>query len=228
MTRRKCAEGFVSNKKARKQTKLNEKRKENTRTEREAVIIACEDSVSAPLYFKNLFHDLITNHAIAASSLVIVKHGHTDPYGVLQDMLQYDDYKDFTHKWIVIDRDEERTNGGGHPLENFNRAIAEASKKKINVAYSNPCFEIWYLLHFEYRNTPIDRDELYRKLVEELGYSKDNLPDLIPAQQSSAIKYAKNLIESWVSMQGETKPASDNPSTTVHELVEVLNGLKTI
>ena len=226
MSRRQGAEGFESKKKARKQVKKDNQRTQNTRNERETVLIACEDSVSAPLYFRNIFHDLKVNHSIAASSLVIAKHNHTDPNGVLQDLLDHPDYKDFDHQWIVIDRDVERTNGGGHPLENFNQAITSANSKNIRVAYSNPCFEIWYLLHFEYRNTAMDRDVLIEKLVCDIQYKKNELPGLNQEQQNTAINNAQNLINSWKDIQGITKPATDNPSTTVHELVILLNRFK--
>lgn len=224
MSRRQGVEG--TSKKTSKQAKKGTQRVENTRDERKAVILACEDSVSAPLYFNAIFDDLKINHAIAASSLVIAKHTHTDPLGVLQDLLNHSGYEDFDHQWIVIDRDEERTNGGGHTLENFNQAIAKAGGRRINVAYSNPCFEIWYLLHFEYRNTAIDRDELYQKLERNYQYKKNKLLILTQEQQNTAIKNAQKLIKSWEDVQGATSPSTDNPSTTVHNLVKLLNGFK--
>lgn len=222
------AEGFESKKKARKAQKIDDRRTKNTIDERENLLIACEDSVSAPLYFRAIFTDLVKNHAIAASSFVIAKHGHTDPEGVLEDLLAHPNYEEFSHKWIVIDRDEERTNGGGHTLENFNKAILEAKKNKVEVAYSNPCFEIWYLLHFEYRNTAIDRDEVLEKLESYIEYNKNVLPDLNADQQKFAVKNAERLIADWqaTNYASKTSPESDNPSTTVHDLVNVLNGFK--
>lgn len=225
MSRRQGAEGFESNKKARKQAKIAQ-RTQDTQDERSMLLIACEDSVSAPLYFRAIFNDLKNNHAIAASSLVIAKHEHTDPEGVLKDLLDHPNYQDFDHQWIAIDRDVERTNGGGHTLKSFNQTIAKAKANKIKVAYSNPCFEIWYLLHFNYRTTAIDRDELVKLLKHDYQYSKNKL--FFPNQdlQKTAIKNAARLIQSWVEPQGTTKPATDNPSTTVHDLVTLLNGFK--
>jgi hypothetical protein len=220
------AEGFQSSKKARKaRKKINEKRVKNTIDERKSIIIACEDSVSAPLYFNAIFDDLKKNHAIAAASLIIATHKHTDPCGVLKDLLAYPDYENFSYKWIVIDRDEERTNSGGHTLANFKMAMITAKTQKVDVAYSNPCFEIWYLLHSEYRNTAIDRDELIKKLEDSIAYSKNVLPDLKDLQDT-AIKNANNLLQLWIDTQGINTPETNNPSTTVHKLVEVLNGLK--
>ncbi len=96
MSRRQSAEGFKSNKKARKQVK----RAQDTKDERERLIIACEGIESERIYFKNIFNDLKKNHAIAASSLIIAKHKHTDPSGVLQDLLDTPDYQDFDHQWM--------------------------------------------------------------------------------------------------------------------------------
>jgi hypothetical protein len=225
MSRRQGAEGFISSKKTSKQEKTTQ-RTQDTQDERSMLLIACEDSVSAPLYFRAIFNDLKNNYAIAASSLVITKHKHTDPDGILDDLLNHPNYKDFDHQWIVIDRDVERTNGGGHTLKNFNQAIARARDKKIKVAYSNPCFEIWYLLHFDYRNTAIDRDELVKLLKHDYQYSKNKLFFPNQDRQKTAIRNATNLIQSWVDPQGTTKPATDNPSTTVHDLVTLLNGFK--
>lgn len=224
MSRRQGAEGFKSNKKARKQAKKDKLRLENTRDERITVIIACEDSVSAPLYFRDLFDRLKKSRTMAVSSFVIATHKHSDPVGVLQDLLDHEkaQKQTFEHRWIVIDRDEERTGGGGHSLENFNEAIIKAHSNKIEVAYSNPCFEIWYLLHFEYRNTPIDRDELFNKLEREHQYQKNRLLSLTQEQHKTAIENAKNLIDSWEKINGKTSPAKDNPSTTIHNLIALL------
>jgi hypothetical protein len=140
----------------------------------------------------------------------------------LQDLQNHQGYDEFDHQWIVIDRDEERTNSGGHTLENFTQAITIAKSKGIKVAYSNPCFEIWYLLHFEYRNTAIDRDELVEKLELNYQYAKNKLFAVVLNQdlQITAIKNAQKL-------HNASQSATDNPNTTVHELVKLLNGFKT-
>jgi len=220
MSRRRGAENFESNKKFRKQNKLDLKRNKNTKSIRQSIILACEGTKTECLYFNDIFLELKNNHQIASSSLVIADHHHTDPIGVLSDLLNHPNYQDFQYKWIVIDRDEERTNGGGHTLDNFNTALSKAKSKGIKVAYSNPCFEIWYLLHFEYRNTAIDRDELCNKLITEFGYQKNTL------FKQGCLSYAKDnanrLLENYI----HNDPANNNPSTTVHKLVEELEGFK--
>ncbi|MCK5354140.1 MAG: RloB domain-containing protein, partial [Methyloprofundus sp.] len=211
MARRQAAEGFQSNKKARKQEKKQAKLKlgriQETRVERETFILAGEGTKSEPLYFESIFSDLKKKHKIASSSLVIAKHRHTNPKGVLKDLLKHPNYQDFDHRWIVIDRDIERTGGGGHSLNDFNCAITRAKSKKVNVAYSNPCFEIWYLLHLEFRNTAIDRDELIAKLEHDYGYHKNQL--FQHGSKRDAIHNAKQLLNTYHVVD----PANNNPST---------------
>ena len=135
---------------------------------------------------------------------------------------------EFEHKWIVIDRDEMRPNGGGHEVENFNGAISSAKAKGIQVAYSNPSFEIWYLLHFEYRNSPIDREAVIKELKKYVDYAKNSrtiYQEILPLQKV-AIANAKRLKATYEVNGRILNPTIDNPSTTVYELVEVLNGLK--
>ena len=223
MSRRKSKE---DNKAEWNQRKLD--RKKNIRKELIKVIIACEGTVTEKNYFESIFSRLIENHNITKTSLVIAKHSHTDPKGVLADLekaLEKDN--EFEHKWIVIDRDEMKPNGGGHSLENFNGAISSATSKGIQVAYSNPSFEIWYLLHFVYRNTPIDRVEVIKELNKHIDYEKNSntIYSQILQLQETAITNAKRLDSTYTNDGRILQPSVDNPSTTVYKLVEILNGL---
>jgi len=208
--------------------KRKDDRKKGVKKELDRVIIACEGTVTEKQYFQSIFDDLVANNNIAKTSLVIAKHSHTDPKGVLADLekaLEKD--SEFEHKWIVIDRDEVKPNGGGHDIENFNGAISSAEAKGIDVAYSNPSFEIWYLLHFEYRNTALSRDEVIKKLKKYVDYEKNSKTIYIEllSLQKNAIDNAKKLEAMHTSNGRKLDPAIDNPSTTVYKLVETLNGL---
>ena len=225
------------------------KRRVNDKKTVPDIIIACEDSVSSPTYFQMIVNKLIEKKIITQDSFIIVKHQHTNPMGVLSDLKKYKNengksYKDFDHKWIVIDRDSERVNGGGHRKEDFNNALKNAKSKKsnlnIDVAYSNDSFELWYLLHFEYRNTAITRDEIVKKVIEKLKekksykfakLNKDNIKqenytklifETLKPLQETATRNAKKLLESYGNSHN---PESDNPSTRIHLLVEILNSI---
>ncbi len=130
--------------------------------------------------------------------------------------------------WVVFDRDSFKANS-------FNSAILRAKANNINCAWSNEAFELWYLLHFHNRTTPMKRDE-YKKAIEQavnskLGnkkkpfkYKKNDtemysLLNKIGSQET-AIKWAKELANS---ISGE-QFANYNPQTMVFKLVEELNG----
>ncbi len=204
------------------------------------IIIACEDKVSAPTYFKMIVSKLIQNRAITQDSFVIATPHNTHPTGVLADLVNHQcdngkTYQEFEHKWIVIDRDKERVNGGGHTKEDFNNAIKDAEKLEVDVAYAIDSFEIWYLLHFDYRDTAISRDDILDTIIKKLKainlskfdkLNKKNIKNKentklifveLLGMQETAIKNAERLLES--------SPENNDPSTTVHKLVELLNGL---
>jgi len=131
---------------------------------RKLMILACEGLKTERNYFDAWFDKLRIERKISPRSCVIAPHDHTNPTGVLADLVAYQSngitFSDFEHKWIVIDRDEERTNGGGHTVLDFNEALNQAEKQGVSVAYSNPCFEFWYLLHYDFRDSALHRDDL--------------------------------------------------------------------
>lgn len=61
---------------------------------------------------------------------------------------------DFDEIWCVVDVDD-------HP--NLNSAIAEARDAGIEIAVSNPCFELWLVLHVEDQTTEVDRHTIQRR-----------------------------------------------------------------
>lgn len=64
--------------------------------------------------------------------------------------------------WCVFDVDS-------FPKENFKRVLDRANQNKYRVAWSNECFEIWYLLHFDYFDAGVDRDTYGERLTDRLG-----------------------------------------------------------
>jgi hypothetical protein len=228
------------------------KSKDKTKSKVPDIIISCEDSISSPAYFKEIIDNLIINKQITQDSFVLVPHdGGTQPSKVLERLKNYSDkngktFKDFHYKWIVIDRDVERTNGGGHTSEDFNLAINSAKSKKqklnIEVAYSNDSFELWYLLHFDYLDTSFLRDEINVRLIKKLkeknphkfallnnvnikqaNYTKHIYDELLTLQPT-AIKNAIKLLESY----GTVHNPECDISTTVYKLIVVLNDLNKI
>lgn len=81
---------------------------------------------------------------------------------------------------------------------------------------------MWYLLHFNYHDTRIPRNEYISKLNSCFGkpYVKNSetIYDELENKIDDAIHNAQHLLNQY----DVPNPATDNPSTTVHLLVEQL------
>jgi hypothetical protein len=121
----------------------------------------------------------------------------------------------------VFDRDKNPNNP--NDSQNFNSAITLARNNGIDVAYSNDAFELWYLLHFNFYNTGISRQRYQNMLTNKLGHeykkNSETIYEELKDKQQDAIKHAKLLLQKY----DRPNPETDNPSTTVHLLVEELN-----
>jgi hypothetical protein len=121
----------------------------------------------------------------------------------------------FDQVWCVFDRDE-------FPGPDFNHAIALARQYGMDVAYSNEAFELWYVLHFGYTSTPMDRREYCRRLDKLLGHAYDKASATMHRELESrlpdALEHAKRLLAQY----DPPNPMQDRPSTRVHVLVEQL------
>lgn len=113
--------------------------------------------------------------------------------------------------WCVFDIDE-------HPR--VDEATHLAAESGINLAISNPCIELWFLLHFADQTAYIDRHAVQRDAKAHLKCGKD-LDDA--ALDSLAEKFglakarAKRLDEKH---RGDGTRAPGNPSSGVWRIVD--------
>lgn len=190
-----------------KQNRDSFKRKKNNRPLRKTFLIVCEGECTEPNYF-NSFRvpkDICEIVGVGDNTLRLV-----------EEAIARGKQGKYDQVWVVMDKDD-------FPIQNFNNALSKARANKIHVAYSNEAFELWYLLHFDYHHTASSRGSYKEWLTVRLGfkYKKNdpNIYDHLEEKQLIAIQNAKRLLSDY----GKThKPARDNPSTTVHLLVEAL------
>ena len=113
----------------------------------------------------------------------------------------------------MFDRDE-------HPR--FDEAKNMAYGNGIRLAISNPCFELWGILHYQEYNAPLDRHECQRKLGELCPYysnkKKKSFDDtkVIEDNYRNAVRRAENSL----ARREEEGDPEGNPSTTVYRLTE--------
>jgi len=121
--------------------------------------------------------------------------------------------------WVVYDKDD-------FTWQHFNRAIDLANAHgEIVACWSNECFELWYLLHFVYRDTAMGREEIFQKVGEYLGSDYEKSDTSIYDQLIDKIEIALRNAKKLEAENGLGPDARRNPSTKVHHLIEALQDL---
>jgi hypothetical protein len=200
-------------------------RKTETRRTLERFLIVCEGTKTEPNYFKSFQNFLPRNlvqiaiHGEGASTLSLVERAREIIAAKEKCTIKFD------HIWLVFDRDS-------FGADDFDNAINSAKASKMNSAWSNEAFELWYILHFEYRNTAMNRNE-YKKILSahlKKEYEKNaiDMCDLLNkyGNQTLAIKWAKKLHEEH--LENKVSPSRSNPCTCVYELINELNSFANI
>lgn len=220
----------IDNAVLKRRAREEKKRKTEFKSKRKFYLIVCEGEKTEPNYFESLKSSLpkgvleLTNIDIdgtGKNTLSIVEEAEK-----LRTRYEEKYLRKIDKVWAVFDKDS-------FPAKNFNNAInkGENSKPKINCAWTNEAFELWYLLHFNYYNTGISRVQ-YQKLIEkevnkvanqtDFKYRK-NSKDMFAilnkfGSQENAIRNAKNLESQYF----DRSFSSHNPCTKVHRLINEL------
>ena len=181
----------------------------NQREKRQRFLIVCEGKRTEPNYFLS-FRMPTVQVEVAGLGM--------DPLQLVDEAVARISKAakgTYDQVWCVFDRDS-------WTVDNFNGALSSARARKIEVAWSNEAFELWYMLHFNYHDTAIPRTEYISRLSDLLGqpYNKKDTDfyDMLAARVETAIRHAERLLSQY----NPPNPATNNPATTVHLLVEEL------
>ncbi len=188
-------------------------RKSSNRKEYNILVLVCEGKKTERNYFK---HFKARNNGLR---IEIPNTTVTDPENLVKFALsqipKYD--LDLVHGdqiWCIFDVD---TNTD----ESIQKTVSLA-KDKIRLCISNPCFEIWYLLHFNYTDQRVSSSDLQsrlKKYIPEYNKTKDYF-DFLLHNRETAIKNANKLNQSNMTKGIEMLSTKSNPSTQVVELVQ--------
>lgn len=112
--------------------------------------------------------------------------------------------------WAVFDRDE-------HPL--IPEAMQQCSASKVEVAFSNPCFELWLILHFEDYDRP-DHRSVIQKHLEKLcpEYSRNARKTANCVKLMELLDGAEQRAEVQLRRRLEEGDPPSEPFTTVFKL----------
>ena len=98
--------------------------------------------------------------------------------------------------------------------------LPRLSKIKDSIlVVSNPCIELWFLLHYKSQTANINSADCCRQLSNRNQQYKKGIIDVklrekLISKKEDAVSRAKSLND------------YDNPSSTIYKLIEVLNGLR--
>jgi hypothetical protein len=189
------------------------RRKINIRKEAKTFLIVCEGQKTERIYFNN--------YKERNSGLIIYTPNSsvTDPENLvsfaLSQITRYDiDFENGDQVWCVFDADH-------HNNQSIEKA-EKLAKGKVNLCFSNPCFELWYLLHFCYYDQKITTADLKLKLgayLKNYDKTKDYFEELL-SKRDFAIRQANKLNEKQANSGLKLLSIQSNPSTKVVILVQ--------
>lgn len=208
-----------------------EKRGAKRRKVKPVILIVTEGSQTEPKYFEH-FRTRQTNIDIRVVGSR-TSAGETDYISLIRKAIEYQTKNQISvtegdSVWVVTDGDVNYNNPD--PITAKDNQLAKARKmadnKGIQIAISNPCFEFWYLLHFQYttkflKDYPVVKAMLVNFLSD---YEKSGDVYLqLPRHTEEAIQKARRL-EKYHQQNGDPVPfgLKTNPFTDVYQLVENL------
>jgi len=199
------------------------RRRRAVREPKRLFTIVCEGKNTEPDYFRalrstvrNSLVDLVIESAagvpmtIARRSVDLVRQSGA----ARRRRGRVDSYEEKDEVWAVFDRDQ-------HP--NFDEAVGLCEAKRVGVARSNPCFEVWLILHETDFDRPDGRHAVQahlQSLCPEYDAAKGKRPDC--ARLIGQIEDAERRAERQLAArEAEGKPFGP-PSTTVFKLTQAI------
>jgi RloB-like protein len=187
------------------------------------LLIVCEGQKTEPQYFKGIRqHKRLRTLQVT----IVDASGRTNPIAIInraiteRQTIQADKgWEANDSVWAVFDGDEHRH----QDPQNWNSAIDKAKTQKINLAITNPCFEFWYLIHYQDATANMDAKTALKQLQKHRpNYTKaqtlypDPLEELTDAAIQRAEKIAKQIANTGLD------PYSNPCCSRLPELVKIL------
>lgn len=190
-------------------------RRAPTRDPLPIVLIVCEGEVTEPQYL-NAFRRVHGANTVR----IRVEAPGGDPRALVERAIELQDAAErearrardvnlrFDEVWCVFDVDQH---------QRLEEALRVAEHGGVHVAVSNPCFELWVLLHFVGQTAHLSPKQARDRLRKHLpGYDKHIRFDDVSAGYADAVRRAQALDVRHTA----SSTYGANPSTGVHRLTE--------
>ncbi len=189
-----------------------------TRRELRTVVIFTEGRNSEPDYLNGLRR--LPHIAGDVALNVELRPEHSVPLQLVEQAVKRARDPEVDECWCVFDVEWPRN----HP--NLVEAVDLAQRHDVRLAISNPCFEVWLILHHRDHTAFLDTagaDKLSRRLDGRPGKSID--ASVYMPLRAEAARRAR-LLQRRHERDG-TKIPHDNPSSGMHELMASLDSADT-
>ena len=125
-----------------------------------------------------------------------------------------DSFEEGDQVWAVFDRDE-------HPR--FNEAVDLCAQKGVGVARSDPCFELWLILHECDYNQACTRFDVQNEFASRRPeYDRDGAKTPDCADLVQRVEEAERRAEAQLQRRVAEGDPHGNPSTTVGRLTRAI------
>ena len=194
------------------------RRRKARREPRRRFILFCEGRNTEPAYF-DAIRRACSSALIAASGFPTlspqdsVEHARELGLG-RRSRRKKDSFEEADEVWAVFDRDE-------HPR--FDEAVAHCESNAILVARSNPCFELWLVLHERDHDRPDNRHamqaalEALRAEYDAGGAKTPDCDNLV-----TRVEQAEHRAETQLQRREQEDAPFGNPLTTVGRLTRAI------
>jgi flavodoxin len=195
------------------------RRKGPTKTPRKRFLIVCEGEKSEPNYIggvkKTLRTDLIEITVIPRSGATkeVVQRAADEKKAALRASKKSGDpFDKFDEVWCVFDVDSH---------SKLPDAIKQAIDNGIEIALSNPSYELWVVLHHRDERKFIERGSLASECKRVYRQTDKHVPFEILWPNYETAKQNAIGLRKW---QSENDKSQHNPWTDFDELIEALLG----
>lgn len=190
-------------------------------------LVVSEGKETEPRYFEGVRAAL--GAANGRKVAIVVKGTGKHTLSLLDFAVEHCRYapETFDHVWLVFDKDD-------FPAADFDameRKCAELSdgSRTFHALWSNPCFELWPLLHLRYTTASMTAAECQCALAQAMSkglgieYRKNlgGLFGMVDGQRAEALRRVQRL-ETHHGELGNAKPSVQNPATKVGEIFDVI------
>lgn len=190
----------------------------NRRVRRPIIYIVCEGKETEIKYFKRFrkrgcLIDIKPVESQYKDAVQLIGHA--------KDTIKPGDLypSDGDELWCVFDRDENTD-------AQLTRAKEAARKYGYNIAFSNPCFELWFILHYRKQKAHIENADIALKILKGFmpDYEKNSdVYDELLEFQAIACERSEIRMAELSGSNLEIISRSSNPCTSVSMLVRRLS-----